>query len=130
MRLLGLLPDRLGLHPLRAGAGHPGGPGPRLGRRQPRRPTPAHHRRRPARSTTCSSSASSTPSASALPDIDIDFCERRRGEVIEYVTREVRPRERRADHHLRHHEGEGRRARRRARAWTCRYADVDQHRQA
>ena len=23
----------------------------------------------------------------SLPDIDIDFCERRRGEVIEYVTR-------------------------------------------
>ena len=32
------------------------------------------------------------PERVSLPDIDIDFCERRRGEVIEYVTREVRPR--------------------------------------
>ena len=45
----------------------------------------AHHRRRPARSTTCSSSASSIPSASVMPDIDIDFCMDGRGEVIEYV---------------------------------------------
>ena len=44
-----LLPDRLGLHPLRARAGHPGRPGPRLGRRQPRRLGAAHHRRRSAR---------------------------------------------------------------------------------
>jgi DNA polymerase-3 subunit alpha len=27
------------------------------------------------------------PERVSLPDIDIDFCERRRGEVIEYVTR-------------------------------------------
>jgi DNA polymerase-3 subunit alpha len=56
------------------------------------------------------------PERVSLPDIDIDFCERRRGEVIDYVTREVRPRERRADHHLRHDEGEGGRPRRRPRA--------------
>ncbi len=60
------------------------------------------------------------PERVSLPDIDIDFCERRRGEVIDYVTREVRPRERRADHHLRHDEGEGRRARRRAASSRCR----------
>ena len=56
------------------------------------------------------------PERVSLPDIDIDFCERRRGEVIDYVTREVRPRERRADHHLRDDEGEGGGARRRPRA--------------
>ena len=27
------------------------------------------------------------PERVSLPDIDVDFCERRRGEVIEYVTR-------------------------------------------
>jgi DNA polymerase III subunit alpha len=37
-------------------------------------------------STACCSSASSIPSASAMPDIDIDFCMNRRGEVIQYVT--------------------------------------------
>ena len=55
------------------------------------------------------------PERVSLPDIDIDFCERRRGEVIEYVTREVRPRERRADHHLRDDEGARRGPRRGAR---------------
>ena len=45
------------------------------------------------------------PERVSLPDIDIDFCERRRGEVIDYVTQQVRPRERRADHHLRDDEG-------------------------
>ena len=55
------------------------------------------------------------PERVSLPDIDVDFCERRRGEVIEYVTDEVRPRERLADHHLRHHEGQGRHPRRRPR---------------
>ena len=45
----GLLPDRLGLHPVRARAGDCGGPGPRIGRREPGRVLPAHHRRRPAR---------------------------------------------------------------------------------
>jgi hypothetical protein len=36
--------------------------------------------------------------------------------VIDYVARALRPRSRLADHHLRHHGGEGRRARRRPRA--------------
>ena len=45
------------------------------------------------------------PERVSLPDIDIDFCERRRGEVIEYVTSKYRSCECRADHHLRHHEG-------------------------
>ncbi len=32
------------------------------------------------------------PERVSMPDIDIDFCMRRRGEVIEYVTPEIRPR--------------------------------------
>ena len=50
------------------------------------------------------------PERVSLPDIDIDFCERRRGEVINYVTREIWPRQRRTDHHLWDDEGAGRRA--------------------
>ncbi len=53
------------------------------------------------------------PERVSLPDIDIDFCERRRGEVIDYVTAQVRPRERRPDHHLRDDEGARRGPRRR-----------------
>ena len=53
-----------------------------------------------------------------MPDIDIDFCMNRRGEVIDYVTRQVRPRQGRPDHHLRHHGREGRHQRRRPRAWN------------
>ena len=51
-----------------------------------------------------------------MPDFDIDFCMDRRDRVIDYVRRQVRPRPRLADHHLRHHGGEGRGARRRPRA--------------
>ena len=63
----GLLPDRLGLHPLRARGGHSGRPGPRLGRRVARRLVHAHHRRRSDRLRPASSSASSTPSACRCP---------------------------------------------------------------
>ena len=45
------------------------------------------------------------PERVTLPDIDIDFCMNRRGEVIEYVTRKVRPRKCFADHHLRNNGG-------------------------
>ena len=55
------------------------------------------------------------PERISLPDIDIDFCMNRRGEVINYVTAEVRPRKCRADHHLRHHGGQGGDQRRRPR---------------
>ena len=112
----GLLPDRLGLHPLRARAGHPG-----RARAAARRPAAWWP-------TACGITDVDpleydllferflNPERVSLPDIDIDFCERRRGEVIEYVTAEVRPRERRADHHVRDDEGAGGRARRRPRA--------------
>ena len=49
------------------GAGHPGRPGPRLGRRLDGVLRDGHHRARPAARTGSSSSASSTPSASRCP---------------------------------------------------------------
>ena len=48
------------------------------------------------------------PGRVTMPDIDIDFCVNRRQEVIDYVNREVRPRPRGPDRHLRHHGGQGR----------------------
>ena len=47
------------------------------------------------------------PERVSMPDIDIDFCMRRRGEVIEYVTGKYGRVERGADHHVRHHGGQG-----------------------
>ena len=46
------------------------------------------------------------PDRVSMPDFDIDFDERRRGEVIRYVTREVRRRPRLLHRHLRHHQGQ------------------------
>ncbi len=54
----GLFPDRLGLHPLRARAGHCGGPGPRVGRRAAWSPTACASPTSIRSSTTSSSSAS------------------------------------------------------------------------
>ncbi len=48
MGFAGLLPDRLGLHPLRARGRDPGRAGPRLGGGLARRLLPADHRHRPA----------------------------------------------------------------------------------
>ncbi len=47
------------------------------------------------------------PERISMPDIDVDFCFEKRGQVIEYVAKQVRPGERLADHHLRHHGGQG-----------------------
>ena len=47
------------------------------------------------------------PNRTEAPDIDIDFCQDRREEVIEYVKRKVRRAERGPDRHLRHHGGQG-----------------------
>ena len=52
------------------------------------------------------------PERVSMPDFDIDFCQDRRDEVINYVSRQVRPGQRRADHHLRLAEGEERAPRR------------------
>ena len=51
-----------------------------------------------------------------MPDFDIDFCQDRRDEVIDYVQNRYGRDAGRADHHLRHAAGEGRAARRRPRA--------------
>ena len=56
------------------------------------------------------------PGRKSMPDIDIDFAVDGRERVINYVAREVRPRPRRADHHLRDDGGARRRPRRRPRA--------------
>ena len=95
--------------------GIPVGPGPRVGGRQRRRLVPGHHRRR---------SAALRPDLRALPQPRARVAARHRHRLLRAAPRrgdrvrhaEVRPRERRADHHVRHDEGEGRRARRRPRA--------------
>ena len=46
------------------------------------------------------------PDRVSMPDFDIDFDERRRGEVIRYVSRQVRLRPGLDDRHLRHHQGQ------------------------
>ena len=53
------------------------------------------------------------PGRKQMPDIDMDFDSRYRGEMIRYAAREVRPRPRRPDHHVLHDQGAGRGARRR-----------------
>ena len=52
------------------------------------------------------------PERVSPPDIDIDFCIQGRDEVIQYVTQQVRPGQRRPDHHLRDDGGPGRDPRR------------------
>ena len=54
------------------------------------------------------------PERVSMPDFDIDFCETRRGEVIRYVQEQLRPRQGRADHHLRQAQGARGAARHRA----------------
>ena len=45
------------------------------------------------------------PERVSMPDFDIDFCETHRDKVITYVQQQIRPRQGRADHHLRAAEG-------------------------
>ena len=95
--------------------GIPVGPGPRVGGRQPGRLLPADHRRRSDRLRS---------DLRAVPQPRARVAARYRHRLLRAPPRrsdrvrhaEVRPRERRADHHLRDDEGEGRRARRRPRA--------------
>ena len=94
--------------------GIPVGPGPRLGGGQPGRLGAADHRRR---------SALLRPHLRALPQSRARVAARyrrrllrappRRGDRVRHA--QVRPRERLADHHLRHDEGQGGGARRRPR---------------
>ena len=56
------------------------------------------------------------PGRKQMPDIDMDFDSRYRGEMIKYAAERYGVRPRRADRHVLHHQGAGRGARRRARA--------------
>ena len=87
MKLSGLLPDRLGLHPLRPGAGYPGRSRSWLGGGQPGGLLPRGSPTSIPLEFGLIFERFLNPERVSLPDIDIDFCERRRGEVIEYVTR-------------------------------------------
>ena len=96
-----LLPDRLGLRPLREGERRRGRPGPRFGGRLDRRLQPRHHRPRPARER---------PPVRAVPEpgppVDAGHRHRLLGSRPRardpLRRREVRPRVGRPDHHLRH----------------------------
>ena len=56
------------------------------------------------------------PGRKSMPDIDVDFCFERRDEVLDYVRAQIRRRSGRADHHLRHDQGQAGDPRRRPRA--------------
>ena len=100
-----LLPDRRGLHQLGEGAGHPGGPGARLGRGQPGGLGAPHHGSRPDRARAA---------VRAVPQSRAPLHARhrrrlllrpaRRGDPLR--TREVWRGSRGADHHVRNPEGE------------------------
>ena len=51
------------------------------------------------------------PERISMPDFDVDFCQDRRGEVIEYVARKYGARQRLPDHHVRKAAGQGRASR-------------------
>ena len=99
--------------------GIPVGPGPRLGGRQPRRLLPADHRRRSDRLR---------PDLRALPQPRARVAARHRHRLLRAAPRrghrvrhaQVRPRERRADHHVRHDEGARRWCATSAACSTCR----------
>ena len=113
--LLLLLPDRLGLRPLREGKRRRGRPRPRLGGRLDRLLRPPHHRPRPARRG---------PDLRALPQpraqIDAGYRHRLLGPRPRaddpLRRRQVRPRIGRPDHHLRQDGAARRDPRRRPRA--------------
>ena len=110
-----LLPDRLGLHPLREGERDRRRPGPRLGRRLARRLRARDHRHRPDQVR---------PALRAVPQpgpqVDAGHrhrLRRRRPRAGDQLRlREVRPRPGRPDHHLRDDGRPRRRARCRTRA--------------
>ena len=58
------------------------------------------------------------PERVSMPDLDIDFCYERRQEVIDYVARKYGSDHVSADHHLRHHGGQGRHPGRGPGAWA------------
>ena len=101
-----LLPDRVGLHPLRPLRRRLGRPRPRLGRRVARRLLPAHHRPRPD---------ALLAALRALPEPGPKDDPRRRRRLRrgrprardQLRRREVRPPQRRPDHHVRQDAAQG-----------------------
>ena len=85
-RVLLLLPGRRRPGRLGAGARRPGRPRPRLGGRLAGRVRAGHHRAGPGQHGLVFERFLN-PERVSMPDIDIDFDERGRGEVIRYVTR-------------------------------------------
>ena len=80
--------------------GHSGGTGPRIGGRQPGRATRWQITDIDPLQYGLLFERFLNPERVSMPDIDVDFCMNRRGEVIQYVTAEVRPRAGGADHHV------------------------------
>ena len=102
--LPGLLPRRLGPHPLRPGVGHPGRPGPRLGCRVLRGLLPAHRRSRPdPLRPPVRALPQSGPQADARHRHGLRRALPRRRDALR--GREVRERPGRPDHHLLDHQG-------------------------
>ncbi len=107
-----VLPDRLGPDQARQGRRHPRRPGPRLGRRLRGGLLPADHRPRPDQVR---------PDLRAVPQPEPHLDARHRHGLRLALPRrddplrgrEVRPRPRRPDHHVRHDQGAQRGARRR-----------------
>ena len=83
--LPGLLPDRRGLHPLGARQRHPGGPGPRLGRRLAGRLRLGITDLDPLKYDLLFERFLN-PERVSMPDFDIDFCMDGRDRVIDYVA--------------------------------------------
>ena len=116
--LFRLLPHRRRLHPVVEGAGHPGRPGPRFGRRIGRRLGADHHRPR---------SAAVQPAVRAVPQPRTRVDARLRHRLLpgrprprhRLCPQRIRRRPRRPDHHLRKTAGPRRGPRRRPRAGSA-----------
>ena len=65
-----------------------------------------------------------------MPDFDVDFCQERRGDVIEYVSRKYGEHQRRTDRHVRADEGEERSSRTSLARFEVPFADVNAHHEA
>ena len=67
------------------------------------------------------------PERVSMPDFDVDFDDRRRGEVIQLRHREVRRRARRPDRHLRHDQGQAGASRTPPGCWATRSHGREAH---
>ena len=102
-----LLPDRLGLHPLRPPGRRLGRPGPRLGGGVARRLLPAHHRPRPD-PLLAPLRAVPEPGPKVAPRHRHRLRRGRPRAGHQLRRREVRPPQRRPDHHVRQDAAQGR----------------------